>query len=571
MRTKPNNETVVLITGASNGIGLAAAERFATEGYIVIATARLPESRPNLLALAERYKNIFIRKLDVTDSEENINALIHSIGMIDILINNAGIGIVGVAESFSQKQIQRIIDTNVYGVVNVTNAVLLLMRKHNSGLIITISSIVGPLPDMRQCFYSGSKAMIEHYTAQLKNDLRDAGYDITVANIHPGPVVTNFESSAQVGERFDGKENPYPQMHADVSKWRALMREGRPVSETVDTIFSVVCAENAAFWNPTEPRVYANFAETYSDPTGERFSKGPSFSPKPQEFPFEMTMLGSSKQTGSTIAREIALRKSLSKLEEGDPQNNDLKQDAIMKTATTYHSKKVGQIIVESESNFITIYTSRLILRSLNQHDREEFIAHTMRLMGSPENTALFGDGQVWDEKKVIESVDLAIKEWNGNSRFGAFSVHDAKTNEFMGNLSVDYNPSEFFTIFGKHKNAAEIGYILDHKYWGKGYGTEIAIAGKKYIKHMIATHGFETIENPLEEIVATAHPENHGSTSILRKTLKRQEDIVITRYGHPRIFFYKPLNKIKADTSTAVYAGELMANTADCEHACMV
>lgn len=271
-------------------------------------------------------------------------------------------------------------------------------------------------------------------------------------------------------------------------------------------------------------------------------------------------MFESSKQAGSTITGEITPRKALSKLTEGNPQSNDLKQDVIMKTAMTYHSKKVGQIIIESESNFITIYTSRLILRSLNQHNREEFIAHTMRLMGSPENTALFGDGQVWDEKKVIESVDLAIKEWNGNTRFGAFAVHDAKTNEFMGNLSVDYNPAEFFTIFGKHKNAAEIGYILDHKYWGKGYGTEIAIAGKKYIKHMIATNGFESIENPLEEIVATAHPENHGSTSILRKTLKRQEDMVITRYGHQRIFFYKPLNKIKSDLSTTAHTGELIA-----------
>ena len=315
MRTKPNTETVVFITGASNGIGLAAAERFAKEGYIVIATARSPENRPNLLALAKQYPNVSVRKLDVTDSEENINTLINSIGRIDILINNAGIGIVGVAESFSQAQIQRIIDTNVFGVVNVTNAVLPSMRKYNSGLIITISSIVGPLPDMRQCFYSGSKAMVEHYTAQLKNDLKDAGYNITVANIHPGPVVTNFEPSAHVGERFHGRENPYPQMHADVSKWRALMQEGRPVSETVDTILKVVCAENSAFWNPTESRVHDNFAETYSDPTGKRFAQGPSFAPKPQKLPIEKTMFGNSKPPVSAISeKETTQRNFLSKL-----------------------------------------------------------------------------------------------------------------------------------------------------------------------------------------------------------------------------------------------------------------
>ena len=277
MLNKPNNKIGVLITGASNGIGLATAKRFAKEGYRVIATARAPEHRPDLLTLAKQYPNVAIQKLDVTESEENIHALIDSLGEIDILINNAGIGIVGVAESFSPKQIQEIFNINVLGVVNVTNAVLPGMRARNSGKIITLSSIVGPLPDMRQCFYSGSKAMVEHYTSQLKNDLQEAGYDITVANIHPGPVVTNFESNATMGERFNGRQNPYPKMGSDVKQWRTLMQAGRPVEETVETILKVAQAKKSPFWNPTEHRVADNFKATYSDPTGERFSKGPVF------------------------------------------------------------------------------------------------------------------------------------------------------------------------------------------------------------------------------------------------------------------------------------------------------
>lgn len=272
-----NHETTIFITGASNGIGLGTAEKFAKAGFRVIATARSPENSPKLLALSKEYPNLLVQKLDVTDSEENIRALIQSLGQIDILINNAGLGIVGVAESFSVSQIQLIFETNVLGVVKVTNAVLPGMRARNAGLIITISSIVGPLPDMRQCFYSGSKAMIEHYTAQLKNDLKEGGYNIAVANIHPGPVVTNFEKTATVGERFNQQENPYPQMVTDVEGWRSLMKEGRPISETVETIFNVVQTEHPLFWNPTEPRVYKNFADVYRDPTGERFSKGPSF------------------------------------------------------------------------------------------------------------------------------------------------------------------------------------------------------------------------------------------------------------------------------------------------------
>lgn len=170
------------------------------------------------MALAKQFPNLSIQKLDVTDSEENINALISSIGKIDILINNAGLGIFGVAESLSPKQIQHIFDTNVLGVVEVTDAVLPVMRARNSGLIISISSVVGPIPSMRQCFYSGSKAMVEHYTGQLKNDLKRAGYDIAVANVHPGPVISNFENATTAGERFNGREHPYPQMQEDETR-----------------------------------------------------------------------------------------------------------------------------------------------------------------------------------------------------------------------------------------------------------------------------------------------------------------------------------------------------------------
>jgi NADP-dependent 3-hydroxy acid dehydrogenase YdfG len=229
------------------------------------------------LALAKQYQNLVVKKLDVTDTEENINALISTIGKIDILINNAGIGIIGVAESFSQEQIQQIFDTNVLGVVKVTNAVLPGMRAQNSGMIITISSIVGPLPSMKHCFYSGSKAMVEHYTAQLKNDLKNAGYNIVVANIHPGPIATNFKTSTTFGERFDGHKNPYPQMQDDVNKWCTSLQAGHPVSEPVDTIFKVIHAETPLFWNPTSSTVRANFDEIYRDPTGEKFSKGPSY------------------------------------------------------------------------------------------------------------------------------------------------------------------------------------------------------------------------------------------------------------------------------------------------------
>lgn len=300
MTLKHPSETVVLITGASKGIGFATAECLAKEGYQVIATARAPDNSPDLLKLAAQYPNLQIKQLDVTDTEENIGRTISESGPIDVLINNAGIGLVGVAESFSCEQISQVFSTNVLGVVKVTNAVLPGMRARNSGYIITLSSIVGPLPDMRQCFYSGSKAMIEHYTSQLKNDLEEDDFNIKVANVHPGPVVTHFERATPEGNRFARRFHPYPKGKTNTAKWRKLMKDGRPVEESVATILSVLRDENPAFWNPTEGRVAQNFNDVYRDPKGTRFSKGPIFSPRSdvrEPIPVKRTFVGQMART----------------------------------------------------------------------------------------------------------------------------------------------------------------------------------------------------------------------------------------------------------------------------------
>jgi pyrroline-5-carboxylate reductase len=304
---------VVLITGASQGIGYFTAERLAQKGgYQVIATARDLEKDSQLSKLAQTYPNVFLRKLDVTDSEQNIKQCIDNIGRIDILINNAGIGLAGCVESCSIEQMQKLLDTNVLGVMKVIQAVLPGMRTNNCGLILTISSIVGPLPSMRQPVYSASKAMLEHLTAGLRNDLQEAGYKIRVANIHPGPVSTNIVHATPTGNHFIGKTNPYPQMQKNNENWRFFMEKGHfmdeavepilsaiqaenpniwnitkekvkknlariSVDETVNTILSVIQAENPNFWNPTEDNVRKNFARVYVDETGEQFAKGPVF------------------------------------------------------------------------------------------------------------------------------------------------------------------------------------------------------------------------------------------------------------------------------------------------------
>jgi short-subunit dehydrogenase len=269
------NKKRVLITGASKGIGLAAAERLAKEGYIVYATVRDPSNARDLQTLATKYPNLYITQLDVTDSEENIKSIVNKMGVIDILINNAGIGLYGPVETATDKENRRVFDTNVFGLLKVTNAVLPGMRKRNSGRIVTLSSVVGPLPDPYQPAYSASKAAVESYMAVLRRDLAIAGKNIIVCNVNPGPVFTPFESSTLNASRFTKETNPYPQMDSGRATWTAIMQNnGRPVQETVDTILKVIKLKNPDYWNPTEEEVRTQFERVYKDISGNNYMAG---------------------------------------------------------------------------------------------------------------------------------------------------------------------------------------------------------------------------------------------------------------------------------------------------------
>lgn len=277
LRFKGKRKTV-FITGASSGIGLATAERFAENGFNVYATARDPNNAIALQKLATKYPSaIRVVKLDITDSEKDINTLFKFLDPIDILINNAGMGLIGPVHTTTDAQRRKVFDTNLFGLLNVTCAVLDQMIARKSGTIISISSIVGPLPDPKQAAYSASKAALEHFMAVLREDLKQIpDCNIRIANIHPGPVLTNFKNAAPNGERFQQSDNPYSQTEAKRLEWETIMtKQGRPISETVDKIFDVACYQaNPNLWNPTEDAVQKAFERVFKDPTGNSFMVG---------------------------------------------------------------------------------------------------------------------------------------------------------------------------------------------------------------------------------------------------------------------------------------------------------
>ncbi|MCW8444559.1 GNAT family N-acetyltransferase [Fluoribacter gormanii] len=209
----------------------------------------------------------------------------------------------------------------------------------------------------------------------------------------------------------------------------------------------------------------------------------------------------------------------------------------------TYTSKKLGNVRIKSESNHYSIYSNRLEARSLNQ-DEESFLTDKyIHLLENPENIKMFGEGKTWEPSAVKEFIKDETKRWNSGNKFSVLSIYHATTQEFIGFLQVKHSLDDFSKVGAGHQNVGEIAYIIEQAFWGKGYGTEIAILGKKFIKHIISESEHESLEQNIKEIVATVHPSNEGSKRILQKTLKHQEQEEFTKFGgQPRLLFFKPL-----------------------------
>lgn len=180
----------VFITGASSGIGKAAALLFAARGWNVAAGMRTPDET------FENEKNIFVVRIDVTQSASIQNAVAESIerfGSIDALVNSAGYGLMGVFESADLQQIKNQYEVNVFGLMDVTQRVLPYMRKNGSGSIINLSSFGGIIALPFGSFYNSSKFAVEGFSESLSHEV--SSFNIKVKIIEPGSIATNFRNN----------------------------------------------------------------------------------------------------------------------------------------------------------------------------------------------------------------------------------------------------------------------------------------------------------------------------------------------------------------------------------------
>jgi NAD(P)-dependent dehydrogenase (short-subunit alcohol dehydrogenase family) len=198
---------VVLITGASTGFGRLIAETLARNGYWVYATMRgtagkNARAEQELRELAAR-ESLWLRALemDVTSDasvEAAVNAAIAEAGRIDVVVNNAGYGLMGVTEAVTIEQAQRIMDTNFMGVVRVNRAVLPQMRRQKSGLLIHISSGAGRIVVPSMGFYCASKWALEALAETYRYELAPQGIDSVIIQpgAYPTAVFNNMERAA---------------------------------------------------------------------------------------------------------------------------------------------------------------------------------------------------------------------------------------------------------------------------------------------------------------------------------------------------------------------------------------
>ena len=223
----------VLITGASQGFGKLIAKKFHKEGWNVIATMRTPEKEMELTQLDD----VLVNHLDVTDKESIEKAITEGVerfGKIDVLVNNAGFGLQGPFISSTEEMVCKQMKVNVYGVLNVTRAVLPYMEKNKDGVIINFSSIAGLVGLPHTAVYNATKYAVEGFTDGLQYELNPIGIKLKL--VQPGAFNTGFVSSM---DRPDVPENSAYKAgwDATIAQINSMLGEGQDPQEVADITF----------------------------------------------------------------------------------------------------------------------------------------------------------------------------------------------------------------------------------------------------------------------------------------------------------------------------------------------
>jgi NAD(P)-dependent dehydrogenase (short-subunit alcohol dehydrogenase family) len=242
-----SNQRVAVVTGSSSGNGYETSLILARNGLLTYATMRNLIKGEKLKSVAEKEKlPLKIVMLDVTDDVSVKNA-IQSIttesNRIDVLVNNAGYAVVGAFEDLAMEEIKAQYETNLFGVIRVTQAVLPIMRKQKSGIIVNISSGAGRFGLPGSSAYVSTKFAIEGMSESMAYELEPFG--IKVVLVEPGVIRTNFFNSTLTAKKSQNPNSPYSQLlQSVVTNFERLMDDGSSPDVVAKVVLRAITSEN---------------------------------------------------------------------------------------------------------------------------------------------------------------------------------------------------------------------------------------------------------------------------------------------------------------------------------------
>jgi NAD(P)-dependent dehydrogenase (short-subunit alcohol dehydrogenase family) len=242
-----SNRKVAVVTGSSSGIGFETSLTLARSGFFTYATMRNLAKGASIKSIATKEGlPIRIAQLDVTE-DRSINDAVHSIisdvGKIDVLVNNAGYGLNGAFEDLAMEEIKAQFETNLFGVIRVTQAVLPIMREQKSGIIVNISSAAGRFGYPAESAYVSTKFAIEGLSESMVYELEPFG--IRVVLVEPGPIRTNFADGMVAAKKSQDPTSPYAEFMKKLNAVLASMRENASFPDLVaKVVLKAVTSEN---------------------------------------------------------------------------------------------------------------------------------------------------------------------------------------------------------------------------------------------------------------------------------------------------------------------------------------
>ncbi|HJT49074.1 MAG TPA: SDR family oxidoreductase [Nitrososphaeraceae archaeon] len=241
-------QKVAIVTGSSTGIGYQTSLELARNGFLTYATMRNLNKAENITSVATKEDlPLHVKQLDVTDDasvKNAIEAILSETGeRIDVLVNNAGYGLNGAFEDLAMEEIKAQYETNVFGLIRVTQAVLPTMRRQKSGTIVNISSGAGRFGFPSGSAYVSTKFAVEGLSESISYELEPFGIKVVI--VEPGVIRTNFGNGLVVAKKSQDPKSPYSQkMQKIANSFEELMKNSSSPELVANVVLKAVKDES---------------------------------------------------------------------------------------------------------------------------------------------------------------------------------------------------------------------------------------------------------------------------------------------------------------------------------------